>query len=239
MKRSLLDRNPLLVAILAIIVFVGVVFLIFALIAFYHINQDLNQPWQARTNNTFTDTTGIVWRILYTDEAGNRLIITEAAQGSEPVLGIPNRVRPFGSYTAVPPMVGSPVQYDTRGLFVPLSQSDALRIALDNWFDYVLAPELRYTAIPTGNIDGEYTYASQGVATAQNALFVLSKYEHMKFKSHGTLNSVPHTWLRCSYYALVSHVTIIGDTTLYPSIGGIASTSELGFRPALWVRPPS
>jgi len=136
----------------------------------------------------FTDSTGVQWRVLAEDGKGNRLIITEHVHGL--------------------------VQYNSSNIYTSLGQSDGLRIALNEWFVYTLAPELRENALPAGNVDNDvrlnigddvdysfwhqitaheneaagWTVAATGAALPENSLFVLSISEVNKYSNLGTLN---------------------------------------------------
>lgn len=185
---------------------------------------------------TFTDSEGIVWRVLNRDDDGNRLIITQHVHG-----------------------VGTP--YHSVNTFVRLHDSDRLRPALNEWFGGI-APEVMRFALPAENLENDvrsvpggtapwaaensaagWTSAGEGVANGENALFVLSVSEANRYASVLNLGA-PTTggssatwWLRSPGAAgSVANVNWDGALRGAAADGNATSTSH-GFRPAMWISP--
>ncbi|MCL1881877.1 MAG: hypothetical protein FWF76_06840 [Oscillospiraceae bacterium] len=197
---------------------------------------------------TFTDNTGIEWRILTIDKNGNKLIITESAFG--------------------------PVQYNSTNVYTRLGDSDVLRPALNEWFVYELASELKERALPAMNLDNDVrlspssnvderlrensseglTYAGEGEATAENSLFVLSLSEVNQYNRAGEFlggmmgffgrnERLGVGWLRSPgvSYKSPNLQTLVGEhhDTDGPLITPATADYYGYFRPALWVSPDS
>jgi len=208
---------------------------------------------QGKPVETFTDSTGVKWRVLAEDNDGNRLIITEYVQGM--------------------------AQYNTVNRYTILCQSDGLRYVLNTWFAYTLAPELRDVAQPVKNVDSDVrteptlinnwsrwqtpeafatendlsgmTAAGTGEAMSTNALFVLSVSEVNEYVRRGTLNKGGYMYLMThSRYMPVSwwlrspgvdNASTIAFVRWFESnrrwhFEAVDATEVLGFRPALWIR---
>jgi len=203
----------------------------------------------------FTDSTGIVWRVLTTDENGNRLIITEHVHGM--------------------------TQYNTTNTYTFLTQSNGLQPALSEWFTENLAPELRAVALPAENVDNDvrtepmpidgreraqanmdfrtenaaagFTRAGYGMATPENSLYILSVSEVNEFRRRGSLNkegyiyihyrntNLPTSWwLRSPGVCELSTVAIVwwhaSDRIWF--FEAVSANERFGFRPALWIQSP-
>lgn len=190
---------------------------------------------------TFTDSRGMEWRILAHDANGNSLIITEHVYGVGTQWHSVNRA-------------------DTR-----LHNSNVMRPTLNDWFDGILAPELRAFALPAANLHNDvrstwgpagatttnenapagWTSAGSGAATGANSLFLLSISEFNRYSS--VLNRVATTpagvtafwWLRSPgvqpNWACAAVVNTGGTVASDDSVQGQATSTQNGFRPALWV----
>jgi hypothetical protein len=200
----------------------------------------------------FTDSSGIVWRVLHIDNAGNRLLITEHVHGVD-------------------------TQFHSTAQFVPLHRSDRLRPALNDWFNNTLSSELRARALPANNLTEDvrslpssevnwyrenesagWTSAGSGTATATNAMFTLSLSEVNRFfpvehaspvvvepslVAAGTDGSLSAWWLRSpggpfsqwdsNYQAHVTAISVTG--TLQSRDVNPRPDTNIGFRPALWI----
>jgi hypothetical protein len=200
----------------------------------------------------FTDNSGIVWRVLHIDNAGNRLLITEHVHGID-------------------------TQFHSTALFVPLHRSDRLRPALNDWFNNTLSSELRVRALPASNLLSDvrsqpgndpnwyrenesagWTSAGSGTATAANAMFVLTLSEVNRYfpvehtspivaesslVAANTEGSLSAWWLRSpggpfsqwdsNYQAHATAISITG--TLQSRDVNPSPDTNIGFRPALWV----
>ena len=213
---------------------------------------------------TFTDSSGIEWRVLTKDSNGNKLIITEDAHGGpygkRPLGWSPETIAYFGWTTEY-----LAVAYNNRNVYSRLSHSDTLRDELNAWFTDRLAPELKEIALPVENVDNdvrlepngierfdatEYrsfrtehgpegiSRASNGSATPENSLFVLSISEVNQYKRRGRLlrrGQNRSWWLRSPglYANSVAYVDTISDVFIYSS----PANNGLHIRPALWTRP--
>ena len=200
----------------------------------------------------FTDSLGIVWRVLYIDNAGNRLLITEHVHGID-------------------------TQFHSTAQFVPLQRSDRLRPALNDWFNNALSPELRERALPASNLNNDvrsspsyvqnwyrenetagWTSAGSGIATAANSMFILSLSEVNRYfpgdiaaplapePSRVGANTYGFTsawWLRSpggpidrldsDYQATATAISVTG--ALQVREVNPRPDTNIGFRPALWV----
>ena len=189
---------------------------------------------------TFTDSEGIVWRVIHADCA-NRLIMTEYA---------------FGAL----------VPYNADNSYTRLTQSD-LRGSLDNWGDAYLSQELAAIALMPNNVDNDVwldgydalavnttgptgrTTPGASATDASTALFVLSRTEAIDLiplAGGGTgagantnriaLSAEDHTpqnwWLRSPGNATHPGTVIIasGETS------SRAPNNPAAMRPALWVQ---
>ena len=198
----------------------------------------------------FTDSTGIEWRVLTEDENGNRLIITEAVHGIEPIFFN------IDEYWHYPHLL---VQYNSTNIYTPLSDSDGLKPVLNMWFDDILAPELRAAALPVENVDNDvrnsvfetedleiflenepegWSRAGIGIATSENSLFILSISEVNKYESLGTLNTAGFYWLRSPGGSLEYPIAFMGvnDSTGAYRFSNTRATERRAFRPALWIK---
>ena len=193
----------------------------------------------------FTDSTGIEWRILNQDDSGNMLIITERAHG---VIG--------GCCEELPCMRGGIVAYSTINNYKRLNESDVLRYALNEWFKYALATELKEVALPAKNIDNDVrsepgglgwemensleglSAAGAGSATPENSLFILSISEvNQYFGSRKALQGIclRSWWLRSpggDAERPIAYVRV--DTEAF--IWHVEATESMWFRPALWIK---
>ncbi|MBS3902010.1 MAG: hypothetical protein KGZ54_08345 [Dethiobacter sp.] len=201
----------------------------------------------------FTDSTGVQWRILFEDEDGYQLIITEYVHGL--------------------------TQYNSINVYTFLGKSDRLGPALNAWFANTLAPELREVALVAENVNNDVRLTAEGygltaeddvlkfhaevvhengtagwsvaggTASQESRLFILSISEVNKYVTLGTLNMqgmeylIEHGlyvpagwWLRSPGSNVKSPVAIMsaGDTD-GARIVAAPATEKSGFRPALWI----
>jgi len=183
----------------------------------------------------FTDSSGVVWRVLAMDSSGNKLITTEHVHG-------------FGTI------------YHSTNIYIRLHNSNRLRPTLNTWFNNTLAPELKAIAMPAENLQNDvrpepggfwtnenepagWTSAGLGAATASNALFVLSVSEANRYAT--TLNRVSYDvnartqprqwWLRSPGGAAGGNITVAHIDVSGSMNASTATNAALGFRPALWV----
>jgi hypothetical protein len=184
---------------------------------------------------TFIDSNDVVWRVLYRDGDGNRLIMTQYVHG-----------------------VGT--AFNSTNIYTRLQDSDRLRPALNNWFNNVMGENVRSFALPAGNMltdirsepssltltteVGEvgWTYAGFGAVNAENSLFVLSVSEVNRFNTAGTLNmsaTLPDGtgagtvwWLRSpgGGTGTASRIAVVGT-----SLTSNNATTANSFRPAVWI----
>jgi len=193
----------------------------------------------------FTDSKGVEWRILTEDQNGNQLIITEQAQGGKTV-------------------------YNNTNVYSRLNDSNGLRPALNAWYTDQLAPEIREVALPVENVDSDVragsfdasekdilaenkpagiTWAGNGLATPENAAFVLSVSEVNQYNDRGNFLDSDEIvrgigWLRSPGIGFLE-----GDQTFYAvafvtaneydgsKISSASATSSGHFHPALWIAP--
>ncbi|MCL2842093.1 MAG: DUF6273 domain-containing protein, partial [Oscillospiraceae bacterium] len=182
---------------------------------------------------TFTDSSGMAWRVLHEDAAGNRLIITE--------------------------FVHTFAQYNTVRAWLPLAQAP-IRTVLDNW---VLATEVAASALTpvgaghdvrftVGNFDPAENEAAGRtlagepipVADASNGLFLLSISEvnqyfandETRIAFYAGLTVVPtYWWLRSPGGVGAQAEAVVVQYRPVAISTQIASTTHGGVRPALWV----
>ena len=190
--------------------------------------------------STFTDTRGIVWRVIAA-EGNTRLIMTEHVH------------MPY-------------VQYNLTNVYTRLSQSN-LRVALDDWGAENLAPELAVRARTPDNVDNDvrdapsnptgwatenratgWTSPGTAAVNANEALFVLSISEVMRYSAAvGTpnedimardLNGEPSCWWLRSPGG---NATNVSSRVVFNG-GGVglanadAAIAARGARPALWIQ---
>jgi hypothetical protein len=205
----------------------------------------------------FTDSTGVQWRVLAEDSAGNKLIITEH------VHGLVRRI------TDVSDNLQGVAQYNSTNSYTRLSESKELRPALNKWFADTLAPELKEVALPVESVDNDVrlepggfvdiheayrlmagenepaglTSAGVGDATPGNSLFVLSISEVNEYVRLGTLNIQGMAlvywsdlddhyvraswWLRSPGYSTAYPVAIVGAGDTSGARLSIASATEI------------
>jgi len=189
--------------------------------------------------STFTDTQGIVWRVIAA-EGNSRLIMTEHVH-----------------------MQG--VQYNIHNLYARLSQSN-LRGALDDWGAENLASELAERARVPNNVDndlrsdwdttnpawsatenGAAGWTSPGAAAvnANEALFVLSISEVNRYAAavgttseeriaRNAAGAANHWWLRSPGDGLFSVSVLDFRGTVFNAMAD-SSVMNFGARPALWI----
>jgi len=200
----------------------------------------------------FTDSTGVEWRVLTEDGDGNKLIITEHAHG-------------------VNGRLGETVAYNSTNDYTRLGESDVLRSALNIWFTNILAPELKEIVLPAENVDNDVrfvpggtewqsensleglTRAGDGIATPENALFVLSISEvNQYFSNNITLRiinrvlrrpnrdlrgtDVPRSWWLRSPSGNPAYPIAYVSVDTEAFIHHLPADEPIWFRPALWIR---
>jgi len=187
--------------------------------------------------STFTDSRGIVWRVIAA-EGNSRLIMTEHAH-----------------------MRGTP--YNLENVYTRLSQSN-LRSALNNWGTENLALELAARARIPNNVDndlraapgnsefltenGAAGWTSPGAAAvnAPGALFVLSVSEVNRYAAavgatdeelRATDLNGSHLpwWLRSPGDRSSHPVATRGGSIGNSGVSSATASSSRGFRPALWI----
>jgi len=161
--------------------------------------QPKNNVQETAVGDIFIASNDVLWRVLAEDSSGNKLITTQ--------------------------YVLEPGPYHSENTYVRLQLSHSLRPRLNNWYNDMLAPELKSIALPAANLDNDvrsapstnfndgfrnenapagWTSAGAGAATVSNALFVLSVSEFNRYIAAGTLNRDANTpqgtmqywWLR-------------------------------------------
>ena len=191
--------------------------------------------------STFTDTRGIVWRVIAA-EGNSRLIMTEHVH-----------------------MQDTP--YNLTNVYTRLSQSN-LRVRLDTWGAENLAPELRERARVPNNVDndlrsnwdttnpawsatenGAAGWTSPGAAAvnANEALFVLSISELNRYAAAvGTTNAERIArnaagaanlwWLRSPGNSAASPAVLVSAGGFLQGTSATNMNATLGARPALWIK---
>jgi len=185
--------------------------------------------------STFTDSRGIVWRVIAA-EGNSRLIMTEHVR------------MPY-------------VPYNLSNTYARLSQSN-LRTALNMWGADNLAPELASRARVPDNVDNDLRaihglfnaseneaagWTSPGGAAAANApgaLFVLSISElHQHAAAVGTgperiarnTAGVAHLWWLRSPGNALDSASLVNATGNVVYLNANNPTATIGARPALWI----
>ena len=188
---------------------------------------------------TFTDSRGIVWRVIAA-EGDSRLIMTEHVHGFS-------------------------TPHNLTNVYMRLSQS-YLRGALNTWGAANLARELAARARTPDNVDNDVraTYGGSGwqtengaagwtspgaaAANAPGALFVLSISEiHRYAAAVGTTEAERVTrepcgtirpwWLRSPGGNAGSPVSTLDSSGRVTNTNAPGATVPMGFRPALWILP--
>lgn len=202
----------------------------------------LQGPVLPAAGGTFTDSTGVAWRVLTTDGNGNKLIVTENVYSV-------GTSKAWTAYTTT---------YHTSNVFVKYeSSSGSLRTNMNTWYSNFTSAELKAAALmPTLGYEATNTTASwsstwdieAAISKAGDAptgkdgiVFPLSASEVNRYlgktnDSHAatdTLGTARHWYLR-------SPGTAAGPLSCVVMNGGISyglSTVEHGFRPAMWIKP--
>jgi len=187
--------------------------------------------------STFTDTKGIVWRVIAA-EGNSRLIMTEHVH-----------------------IGGTP--YNLTNVYTRLSQSN-LRVGLDTWGAENLAPELRERARVPNNVDNDvraapsnwnsaenepagWTSPGAAAANAPGALFVLSYSEIHRYAAtvgttntervaHNTAGAANFWWLRSPGNNAVTPALVVNSSGHVNTWNADNTSTPLGARPALWIQ---
>ena len=196
---------------------------------------------------TFTDSTGIVWRVLHEDAEGRQLIITEHVHGPG-------------------------TRYHSSNTFVQLHNAE-IRTVLNTWYSNNISSALHARAIPftptqlrstqiapgTWNVNEIDTthHARPGTGTANangnNALFLLSISEvntHFENANDARIGrcsagTARLWWLRSPAHSIgvgqnMAGVGVTGNraaTMATLTFSGTPASGAHGFRPAMWINP--
>ena len=188
-------------------------------------------PFEVSVGDTFADN-NVTWRVLHENAEGDRLIMTENVQGWERG------------------MIANDRRFNKTNVWTPLRESN-LQNTLNNWWGTNVSNALRNVATPVENLDENYGNStsvpgeSVVAANGSNTLFILSREEVERYLPTITdrigfdLNEQERTWyLRSQRFIVGSDFPInaIRADGLVASFS--ATTTGIGFRPAMWIRNP-